>query len=84
MAMYCYDAGTCDGCGDCIPTLPTCCICGRTIGPYDDMIRTERGLVCDNVDCRFEVAIETSDEDDFRDFAENEKDSYVDFFFNGG
>ncbi len=82
MAMQCYDAGECDGCYGCVPALPVCCVCGRTIGPYDDMIQTERGPICDNVDCRFEVAMEESDEDMLRDFAENEKDSYIDYFFS--
>ena len=82
MAMSCYDGRECDGCMDCLPQLPTCCICGRTIGPYEDRQVCERGLICDNADCRFEVAMEGSDEDLLREFAETEKDSYIRFYFS--
>lgn len=81
MAMQCHNATACDGCYGCVPDLPVCCICGRTIGPYDDAIKTERGMICDDTDCRFEAAMAASDEDDLYDFAENEKESYIKFIF---
>ncbi len=83
MAIPCYDGDECDGCYSCLPELPLCCICGRPVGPYDDVIQTERGPVCDSVDCRFEAAMEESDEDLLREYAENDKDSYVEFVFGG-
>jgi hypothetical protein len=82
MAMSCYDGGDCNGCYGCLPDYPVCRICGRIIGPYDGRMETEKGWVCDSVDCRFEAAMEQTTDDDLYRFAENEKDSYVEYFFN--
>ncbi len=82
MAQYCYDAGACDGCYGCLPALPLCRICGRPIGPYDAVLETARGPVCDSSECRFEAALEESDDEMLREFAENNKDSYIDFVFD--
>lgn len=80
--MICCDGRECDGCYDCVPVHKVCRICGRPIGLHERVTETERGPVCSAVDCRFEAALEESDDDMIRDYIETDKNSYINYVFH--
>lgn len=72
MALRCFDGGECDGCMGCYEdeTTVSCAVCGRELGPHDDVVRLESGeYICGDTVCLHAKAIEGSTQAQKREYA---------------